>query len=123
MDKMRFGILATGKIAEKMANTTRQVEDAVLFAVASRSEEKAKIFAAEFGAEKAYGSYEGLLNDPEVDVVYVALPHPMHYQMVKQSLEYGKHVLVEKPIAVNLKQAEELFALAREKGLFLMEAM
>lgn len=120
---MKFSILAPGGIANSMAKAVSGVEGVERYAVASRTYDKAKAFADKWGFEKAYGSYEEMLNDPEVELVYVATPHSHHYQYAKMCLEHGKHVLVEKAFTVNASQAEELIHLAEEKGLFLTEAI
>ena len=120
---MKFSILAPGGIAHKMAEAVSGVEGVERYAVASRTYDKAKAFADKWGFEKAYGSYEEMLDDPEVELVYVDTPHSHHYQYAKMCLEHGKHVLVEKAFTVNAKQAEELIRLAEEKGLFLTEAI
>jgi len=86
-------------------------------AVGSRSQASADRFAAQFGIPHAHPSYEGLAADPEVDVIYVATPHPMHFANAKMALAAGKHVLVEKPFTLNAPEAEELMALAEAKGL------
>jgi predicted dehydrogenase len=123
---IRWGILATGKIAHQVASDLRLVPGAELVAVASRDVERAQRFAAEHGgsgAVRAHGSYESLVADPAVDVVYVATPHARHLEDARLALEAGKHVLCEKPLTLRADDAEELVALARAKGLFLMEAM
>ena len=128
MDTIRWGILATGKIAHSFAADLSLLPDARLEAVGSRRAASAEEFAAEFappdGAPaRAHGSYEDLAADPDVDVVYVATPHGLHHEEVRMLLEAGKPVLCEKAITLNAAQAEELVALARERDLFLMEAM
>lgn len=122
---MKFSILAPGRIARKMAVAITGLEGKGVerYAVASRTYEKAKAFADEWGFAKAYGSYEEMLKDPEVELVYVASPHSHHYRYAKMCLEHGKHVLVEKAFTVNAGQAEELIRLSEEKGLFLSEAI
>jgi predicted dehydrogenase len=120
---MRMAILSTGFIARTMAATIKEMEEVTSYAVASRDYRKAEAFAKEFGFVKAYGSYEDMLLDPEVDLVYVARFHSHHYEHVKLCLNHGKHVLCEKAFAVNAKQAEEMFALAAEKKLLLTEAI
>ena len=120
---MRWGILATGNIAAKFADTVnRMEEEQVLTACASRSLAKAEEFAERFGIPKAYDSYEAMVNDPEVEAVYIATPNNLHYDNCCMCLEAGKHVLCEKPFTTSRGEGEELFALAEEKGLFLMEA-
>ncbi len=111
------------KNCKKFATSLKEVEDAELYAVASRSIEKAQIFAKENGATKAFGSYEEMLRDAEVDVVYVATPHVFHYEHTLLCLKNGKAVLCEKPFAINKQQVEEMISTAREKKIFLMEAM
>jgi predicted dehydrogenase len=96
--------------------------DAEIYAVASRSQEKADAFGAEYGATKCYGSYEELANDPNVDVAYIATPHNYHLPHTLLCLNAGKHVLCEKPFAVNAKEAKVMIDCAREKKLFLMDA-
>ena len=120
--KIKFGILATGNIAGSMARTVQQLEEVECHAAASRSYEKAQEFADKWGFKKAYGSYEELVNDPEVELIYVASPHSHHYPHAKLCLEHGKHVLLEKAFTVNVSQAKELIALSKEKGLLLAEA-
>lgn len=120
---MKIAILGAGSIARSMATTINGLDEAVNYAVASRDYNKAEAFAKEFGFEKAYGSYEEMLMDPEVDIVYVATPHSHHYEHAKLCLNHGKHVLCEKAFAINTKQAEEMFALAIEKNLLLTEAI
>jgi predicted dehydrogenase len=101
----------------------KSVDDAELYAVASRNIDNAKKYAQEFNVKKAYGSYEELVKDPNVDIVYVATPHNTHYENTMLCLDNGKHVLCEKPLGVNGKEVREMIAKAKEKNLFLMEAM
>ena len=120
---MKFSILAPGGIANCLAEAVSGIEGVEKYAIGSRSLERAEAFAEKWGFEKAYGSYEEMLNDPEVELVYVATPHSHHYQYAKMCLEHGKHVLVEKAFTVNAAQAEELINLSHEKGLLLAEAI
>ncbi len=125
---MKFAILAPGKIAQSMAKAVVEIRrmsgtQLELYAVASRSPDRAKAFATQWGFEKAYGSYEEMLEDEAVELVYVASPHSLHYRHAKMCLEHDKNVLLEKPFTVNAMQAEELISLAREKGLLLAEAI
>ena len=120
---LRVGILGAGGIAQKMAATLNGMESAQAWAIAARDGERARKFAQEWGFEKSYGSYEALLADPDVDLVYIATPHSHHYRCVKMSLEAGKHVLCEKSFTVNARQAEDLFELAKQKNLLLTEAI
>lgn len=121
---MKWGILAPGTIARKFANTVIGMNDTeeTLAAVASRNHEKAEAFAAEFQIPKAYSSYEELVNDPEVEAVYIASPNNLHFAHTMLCLNHGKHVLCEKPFTVNAEEAEILYRTAEEKGLFAMEA-
>lgn len=118
-----WGIMATGKIAHSFAKAVNYVSDAKLYACASRTVEKAEEFASLYGAEKAYGSYEQLAADPNVDIIYVASPMSCHYENVKLCFEHGKNVLCEKSITLNVSQLDELISIAKEKDLFFMEAM
>ena len=121
---IRWGILGTGKIARKFANDVQKAAPgAEIVAVGSRTQESADAFGEEFGIARRHGSYEDLAADPEVDVVYVATPHPWHYEASLICLNGGKGVLCEKAFTMNARQAKELVAVAREKNLFLMEAM
>ena len=120
---IRWGILGTGKIASRFANDLRQLGDAEVVAVGSRSQSGAEAFAERFGIAQRHGSYAELADDPEVDVVYVATPHPAHYEDAMLAIRAGKSVLVEKPFTLNAAQARDLVAAARASGVFLMEAM
>jgi predicted dehydrogenase len=120
---VRWGILGTGGIARSFATDLRLTDSGVAVAVGSRSLESADRFADEFGIASRHGGYEELVADPDVDVIYVATPHPLHYDNALLALLAGKHVLVEKPFTMNAAQAREIAAVAREHGLFAMEAM
>ncbi|MET7314794.1 Gfo/Idh/MocA family oxidoreductase [Streptomyces thermoviolaceus] len=122
-EKVRWGILATGGIAAAFAADLTDLPDAELVAVASRREEPARAFAERFGIPRAYGSWEELARDADVDVVYVATPHTAHHAAASLCLRHGRHVLCEKPFALNATEAADLIALARQQGRFLMEAM
>ena len=121
--KIRWGIISTGRIARKFAAATKLLPDAELVAVGSRSQDTADAFGDAHGIPRRHASYEDLVADPEVEAVYVATPHPFHRPNTVLALEAGKHVLCEKPLAVNAGEATEMVRVAREKGLFLMEAM
>ena len=123
MNKIRWGILACGKIAKKFAADLKLVEDGELIAVASRDVERAKQFAADFPAKYVFGSYEELVNCDEVDAIYVASPHSHHHEHTLLCLSHGKAVLCEKAFAINQQQAKEMIELARTKKVFLMEAL
>ncbi|MGN0707088.1 MAG: Gfo/Idh/MocA family protein [Faecalibacterium sp.] len=121
---MKWGILATGTIAHKFAATVQQMsaEGESLAAVGSRRADSARAFAQQYGIPRWYGSYEQLAADPEVEAVYVATPNSLHFDNCRLCLEHGKHVLCEKPFTLTPQQAETLYYMAEEKGLFLMEA-
>ena len=121
--RMRIGIIGTGYIAKRMAETIRSVKDAELYAVASRAEDKARCFAERYGCEKYYGSYEELAKDGAVEMVYIATPHSCHFKNAKLCLENNKPVLVEKPFTVNHAQAQQLLTLSQERNVFITEAM
>ncbi len=121
--KVNMAILGCGNIAGLMAETIRSMSGVRAYAVASRSLNKAVDFAKQNGFKKAYGSYEELLQDKKVDLVYIATPHSEHYANAKLCISYGKPVLCEKAFTVNAGQAEELFRLAEEKNVFITEAM
>jgi len=119
---VRWGILAPGRIARSFAANLRHVPGAEVVATGSRRLENAEAFAAEYGG-RAHGSYEALVADPDVDVVYVASPHSLHLEHARLALAAGRHVLCEKPLTLTLAEAEEMVAVAREHDRFLMEAM
>lgn len=118
-----IGILGTGWIADKMATTLAGMTTARAYAVASRTEEKAAKFAASFSIPKAYGNYEALADDPEIDLIYIATPHSHHFENTKMCLLKNKPVLCEKAFTVNTPQAEELIRIANERKVFLAEAI
>ncbi len=119
----RWGILGTGKIARRFMQAAFYVPEAEVVAVGSRTQERADAFGSSFGIPKRYGGYEGVLNDPEVEIVYVATPHSLHFEQVCAALSAGKHVLCEKPFTLNAQQAEQAIAQARQAGKFVMEGM
>ncbi len=121
--KMKIGILGAGNIAHKMAYTVNQMKEAQLAAIASRSLEKAAEFAGEFSIPKAYGSYEELAEDEEIDLIYVATPHSRHYEDCLLCLKNGRNVLCEKAFTANARQARELVELSEKNGLYLAEAI
>lgn len=120
---VRWGILSTGRIADRFTSDLKKAQGAEVVAVASRSFTRAEIFAAKHRIARAYGSYEELARDPEIDVIYIATPHNFHKEHTLLCLANGKHVLCEKPFAINAKEARQMTAYARERNLFLMEAM
>ena len=117
-----IAILGLGNIANRVAKGVICSPKAYLYAVASRNVENAKKFAEKYAASVYYGSYEEMLKDPKVDLVYICTPNTFHYDQIKLCLSYGKHVICEKPMVKNEEQVRELFAMAREQGCFLMEA-
>ncbi|WP_033327750.1 Gfo/Idh/MocA family protein [Streptomyces yerevanensis] len=122
-ERVRWGVLATGGIAAAFTADLVDLPDAEVVAVASRTEESAKAFADRFGIPRAYGDWGALAQDEDVDVVYVATPHSAHRAAAGLCLEAGRNVLCEKAFTLNSREAEELVALAKERGSFLMEAM
>lgn len=120
---IKWGIVGPGFIANKFAEAIKNVDGAVLTSVASRSEENGKTFAERHSIENVFAGYEEMAKSDAVDAVYIATPHPFHKPCAEIFLNSGKHVLCEKPICVNAKQAEEIAKCAKENGVFLMEAM
>lgn len=120
---MKIAIMGLGNIARKMAYTVARTAGGECCAVGSRDIKKAEAFAAEYGFEKAYGSYEALARDPEVELVYIATPPSCHAENMRLCLDHGKHVLCEKPFTLNAAEAEEILALSRERGLLVAEAI
>ena len=123
MEKIRLGIVGPGRIVHRVMTDLRQAEHIDVAAVASRSLERAQHAAKELNIQLAFGSYRDMALSDAVDLVYVALPHPFHCEVAKLFLENGKHVIVEKPFAVNAREAREMVDCARAHGRFLMEAM
>jgi predicted dehydrogenase len=119
---VRWGILGTGKIARVLARAIGESRDGVLEAVGSRDGERAKIVAEEFGAARHHASYEGLIGDESVDLVYVATHHPAHREWAVRAAEAGKHVFCEKPLAMRASDAAEIVEAARANDVFLLEA-
>ncbi|MBR5368850.1 MAG: Gfo/Idh/MocA family oxidoreductase [Lachnospiraceae bacterium] len=123
MEKVKWGVLGTANIARNCTIPgMKQVENCELYAVAGRSLKKAQSFKEEFGFEKAYGSYDELIGDPEVQAVYIPLTNDLHLKWVKKSLESGKHVLCEKPLALSVAEARDMFDTATANNRLLMEA-
>jgi predicted dehydrogenase len=123
MKTINMGFIGAGGIAQTMAKTICKIDCVKAWAVAARDGDRAKNFAQEFGFERSYGSYEEMLDDPQVELVYIATPHSHHFDHAKLCLEKGKHVLCEKAFTVNATQAEILIKLSKEKDLFLSEAI
>ena len=125
---MKFGILGAGFIAAVMADTLCRMAQqgetgAELYAVAARDIGRARAFAAEHNVPKAYGSYEEMLRDPAVEVVYIATPHSLHYRHIKLCADHGKHILCEKPFTVSARQAEDALRYAQARGVLVTEAI
>lgn len=123
MRTVKWGVLGTAYIFERdTAEGMKQAENCELYAIAGRSMERAEMFREKYGFQKAYGCYEELLADPQVEAVYIPLPNTMHYEWTIKALRAKKHVLCEKPIAPTAVQAQEMFRTAAQEGVFLMEA-
>lgn len=122
-NKVKWGIIGTGAIARIFAEGLSFVEDAQLVAVGSRKQATADSFAKEYGVPKAYPTYEALAQDPNIEMVYISTPHPMHKENALLCIENGKGLLVEKPFTLNRADTEEVIKAAREKQVFMMEAM
>lgn len=120
---VKWGILGTGKIAGRFAEALKKVKNAELIAVGSRNKETTNIFGQKHQIPLCFKTYNELVSCPDVDVIYVATPHTMHYENTLLCLNEGKHVLCEKPFAVNQNEAKEMIAVAKKSNLFLMEAM
>ena len=123
MEKVRWGIVSTGRITHQFVQDFEYVHNGEVVAVASRSQQSADEFAARYGIARAYATYDRLLEDPEVDAVYIATPHTLHFRNTADAISAGKHVLCEKPFTVNPRESEELFRLAAGSDVFVMEAM
>lgn len=121
MKKINYGILSTATIAPRFMKGVQESEHGVIKAVASRNLVQAQTLADQFNVEKAYGSYEELLQDASIDIVYIPTPNYLHYEHAMKALESGKHVVCEKPFMLTTKQAKEIFAYAKKKNLFAME--
>lgn len=122
MSKVNWAILGPGQVAADFAQAINEVNGSI-YAVGSRSLERAKAFKAEYKVEKAYGNYEEMLKDEKIDVVYIATPHSNHYEYILESLKHNKHVFCEKAITVNDKQLSKIITLAKEKNLIVAEGM
>ena len=120
---IKWGIIGLGNIAEKFATDLAKVENATLYAVASRSKEKAAHFSENFGSKKAYSSYKDLAKDSQVDALYIATPHSFHKEHSVLCLQHKKAVLCEKPFAMNLQEVEEMIGVAKANNTLLMEAL
>ncbi len=121
--KINVGIMGAGKIAGVMAGTVNKMNSVKCYAVASRTKEKAEAFGAAYGIKKCYGSYEEMLQDKKVDLVYIATPHSEHCENAKLCISYGKPVLCEKAFTANAAQAKEVLEYAKEKDVLVAEAI
>src|SRR3990172_933033 len=121
-DKIRWGILGTGNVARMFAKGIANSSKGELFAVASRTLANAQAFGKEFDVPLQFGSYEALIEDPEVQVIYIALPHVLHAEWAIRAANAGKHILCEKPLAMNYTEAQAIVDSARRNDIFLMEA-
>ena len=121
--KYNWAILGLGKIAHKFAQDLLLTEQGNLYAVASRSQDKANAFGEKYNAEKAFGSYEAMMADKNIDAVYIATPHVFHCENTLMCLDAGFHVLCEKAFGMNEKEVQSMVDKAKEKNLFLMEAL
>lgn len=119
----RIGIIGAGWIAEKMAMTLAPIDGYEVIAIGSRSSAKAQAFGQKWKIQKAYGSYESLIDDPEVDLVYIATPHSHHYAPTRMAIEHGKPCLIEKAFMANARETQEILTLAHEKQVFVTEAI
>ena len=118
----KWGIIGCGQIAGKFAESLKVISDAILYAAASRSGEKARSFCKKYHVRKWYDSYEKLAEDPEIDAIYIATPHNLHLENSTLCIQNRKAVLCEKPLTVNEREAKKLIKNAREAKVFLMEA-
>lgn len=123
MKKIKFGILTAGYIADIMARTMNPMEEVECVAIASRDISKAQALADKHNIKKVYGSYEDLVNDDEIDAIYVASPNTYHYEHAKLCINHGKHILCEKPFAINEKQTKEVLDLAKEKNVSVLDGI
>lgn len=123
MDQVKWGVLSTGMIAEHFTKAICRASNARPYAVASSSLQKAEEFGHKYGFEKCYGSYEELASDPEVEVIYIGTPHPVHLENILMCIEHGKNVLCEKPIGMNAEQVHKMADAARRKKVFLAEGL
>ena len=119
--EIKIGLIGLGTIADRIPKGIICSDNGTLYAVASRSYEKAVTFKEKYQAKKAYGSYEELLNDKEIDLVYIATINQSHYELIKKCVDYGKHIICEKPLVKNCEQTKEVYAYALSKNIFLME--
>lgn len=123
MKKLRIGVLGSGDIANRVSNTFLHMDDMEMYAVASRNYEHAKAFGEKFGYKHIYRTYEEIMEDPDVDLVYIGLHHPLHYEYSQKCLEYKKPVLCEKPFTINHHETKKLLKDFKKQNLFICEAL
>jgi predicted dehydrogenase len=123
MKKVRWGIVSTGRITHQFVRDFEYVENGDVLAVASRRQESADAFAQQYGIARAYSSYGQMLRDPDIDAVYIATPHTLHFQNAVDAIGARKHILCEKPFTVGASDSRKLFRLAEQSSVFVMEAM
>lgn len=123
MKKINWGIIGLGKIANRFANDIALSKNAILYAVASRDRDRAKAFSQKYNAAKIFDSYDELLKNPDIDIVYIATPHTFHFEQAMMSFKHGKHVLVEKPMGMNAEEVTAMIHEAKARNLFLMEGI
>jgi len=121
--KVRWGIVSTGRITHQFVQDFEFVPNGEVAAVSSRSRESAEAFARQYGIPKAYADYAEMLDDPDIDAVYIATPHTLHYQNASDAIQARKHVLCEKPFTVGVRESRNLFRIAEQSSVFVMEAM
>ena len=121
--RVRWGIAGTGRISHQFAQDFAYVPNGEVIAVSSRSQDSADTFAGQYDIKRAYAGYESLLADPDIDAVYIASPHTMHFQNTLDAIGAGKHVLCEKPFTINPDESRKLFKVAEQSSVFVMEAM
>lgn len=122
-NKLRWGIISTGIIANQMAEAIKDVPGSEIWGVGSRNLSTAKSFADKYDIKNALAPYSELIRSPEVDIIYIGVPHPFHFELIMECLKNGKHVLCEKPFTLNANETRECMDLAQKKKLFLMEAL
>ena len=120
---VRIGILGPGKIVDRVSHDFKNISGGTITAIASRSYDRAREACQKYGVQTAYGDYESMARSKEVDLVYIATPHNFHCEQAVMLMEAGKHILCEKPMAINKRQTETMVACAKKNGVFLMEAM
>lgn len=123
MEKLKWGIVSAGRISSKFCADLINFDDAEIYGVAARNIESAKEFAHKYNIKEAYQGYQAMFDDPEINIVYIGTPHTCHYSNTRDAILAGKHVLCEKPFVTSPEQCQELILLARERNVFLMEAM